>query len=722
MAEDITIKPVHDQLQSEGSNTTFTSLFNFYQPSAKAFLGLNSEGSDSTFTSLLGSNFAYYVTGAITPLTVSACEYINATDEFFMGYGTLLEEDVNITDSMTTSSNGNTIRMMEELFDSSDDTLINFATLSEDVINSTDEFSSFSALTFQELINATDSLITAGNAILSFIDVVNITDDMLTYQSFDGIDQMKIQLVTGFVTNDQIKASIGQLIKVPDSLVVGVIPHTLISVTNASSASNPFSPTIVLGGVIYVSNPSTALPNDYNRTQYTNFVQWDAAQIGQITACDLINFNFSFDYAGGSFSTTSVDPLVAGGEPENLGTQVNIFGFTGTINGFGGSYQRGSIGIKTSGIFGNPKMDQQFTYQQMQSNSVLKILSNQTLLQANPNLWLSAHAAMRGIADIVGVKITYAVPDVPILNFTAQVGMTAMEALSSLAAANGASLRWDGGDNYLVAYPNFSRGVWEVPHWSLVAGAEFEKLKNVTYAGYGSYLVYVPPGFNPGSNQYGGGGSNGAPQVQTLTKIRSLMTDKDPPAIFDLPQDYDKVWIQILIAEGQDTGGSSDVGLSNFVTTDPAQWFEFNVARLGVQYVTRTNVGGATIPQVRIDSHVFPSNTAVKNGNFVMTIGFTRKDFSGLFSQASSYSLSIQNYILGATQNNYRFYPIQRATITSYFFGSIPLPGMLGKVTMCDGKVISGIIESVSFNHPGTVSVTLAQYGVIDFISPLSSL
>lgn len=722
MADNITIKPVHDQLQSEGSNTTFTSLYNFYQPSSKAFLGLNSEGSNSSFTSLLTSKFAYYISGAITPLTTSASEYINATDDFFKGYGTLLEDDVNITDSISTASNGNTIHMFEEDVTVTDSLLSNFATFSQELFNSEDELTSFSALTFQELINATDSFVSAGNSVLSFTDPVNITDALLTYESFDGIDTMRIQIQSGFADKDQIKASITQLIKVPDSIVIGIIPHTLISVTSASSASNPFAPTIVLHGITYVTNPSTQLPNGYNPNQYTNWVQWDAAQIGQITACDLLNFNFSFDYAGGTFSTTSVDSLLSGGKAGNLGSQVNIFGFVGTITGFGGAYQRGGIGIKTSGIFGNAKMNQQFTYQQMQSNGILKILSNQTLLQANPNLWLSAHAAMRGIADIVGIRITYAVPDVPILNFTAQVGMTAMEALSSLAAANGATLRWDGGNNYIVAYPTFTQGVWEVPHWSLVAGAEFEDLKDVTYSGYGSYLVYVPPGFNPGSNQYGGGGSNGAPQVQSVAKIRTAMTDKDPPAIFDLPQDYDKVWIQILVAESQDTGGSNDLGLSNFVTKDPSQWFEFNAARLGVQYVTRANVGGATIPQVRIDSHVFPSNTAVKNGNFVMSVGFTRRDFSGLFSQASSYSLSIQNYILGATQNNYRFYPKQRATISAYFFGSIPLPGMLGKVTMCDGTVIQGTIESVSFNHPGIVTVTLMQYNTIDFITPLSSL
>ncbi len=240
------------------------------------------------------------------------------------------------------------------------------------------------------------------------------------------------------------------------------------------------------------------------------------------------------------------------------------------------------------------------------------------------------------------------------------------------------------------------------------------------------------------------------------------MTSDDPPVIADLPFNYDKVYIQILLPEGASTGGANLVSLNNFMTNDASQWFEFDTAALTGQvgnntgYIFNAYIGETYIPELKIDYKVFPAvNDSVDNGHFV-SLACSTKSLESVFDQSQQ---DIQNKLqnnLSSSFEPFKFIKTYTGTFTCQFFGSIPMPGMWGRAVIPGGgtvrtidavtgdpvitvvpstlevpivrdgvlipanpgdMVVEGVIESVQFSYPGTVTVTVVQYAKINYSS-----
>lgn len=107
-------------------------------------------------------------------------------------------------------------------------------------------------------------------------------------------------------------------------------------------------------------------------------------------------------------------------------------------------------------------------------------------------------------------------------------------------------------------------------------------------------------------------------------KITKAPSAQDPPLIFDLPFDYEKVGIQILVPEGKDLTGANSWGIQNFITDKAQRVFKFNAT--GTPYLFQSLVEGAYIPQLKIDHTLIPDNPSINEGNFVLTVYVSRKE------------------------------------------------------------------------------------------------
>lgn len=104
-----------------------------------------------------------------------------------------------------------------------------------------------------------------------------------------------------------------------------------------------------------------------------------------------------------------------------------------------------------------------------------------------------------------------------------------------------------------------------------------------------------------------------------LAQTSKKLGETDPPLIYDLPSDYDQVYLQILVPEGKDLTGANPSGTQNFVTDKPLRAFKFNE-------VLQTQRGDSIVPQIKIDHTLFPDNESVNEGNFVLSIYCSRKE------------------------------------------------------------------------------------------------
>ena len=510
---------------------------------------------------------------------------------------------------------------------------------------------------------------------------------------------------------------------------INVQEDYLLPITNVTSPSNIFEPTIIVNGSYIVQNPSTDPGGDISNTSL--YVNIKNAGLTGISACDLEGYSFTLDYSGGNFSIISAQQM------GSLGSEIDLYGFKGTITTTGQTISNGQAGFSHRGIFGAPKLNRFFQYIMSANTTMLPLLTNPSFFLSNPNQWQSAASIARAIAAAAGIELQWLVFDTVVSNFRLEDNMTALDALSSMASRAGAQLRWNGNNKYIITYPDQFFGYWSPPSCTLISA---EGLSNENYLDLTTGLYGVNPSPLPQFvNQFQAGERtlptqpNGTkPQVQQVAKVKNKLTSEDPPLVFDLPFDYDTVYIQILVSDTGDTGGSNQVALRNFVTRDADEWFEFDIFGFNNEYVFMTNVGGAYIPQVKVDYRLFPEpNTSVDNNNFVLSLACTRRQ---LPLGDNNSALSEQAAAAAQAQDYYRFMKSYSGTFSCVFFGSIPIPGMWASATIpnvrlsipnslggYDTKVIGditveGIIESVNFSFPGLLTIQVAQYKRLSYV------
>lgn len=570
------------------------------------------------------------------------------------------------------------------------------------------------------------------------------------------------------------------------NVMIPVMQNTLVAVTNATSASNPFAPTLaVRGTVLYQGIGNPAPTNLSNTSVYLNFL---SAGITNLNSCGLFNFGFSLDYNGGSFSITSQAPIAgsyytlipigsynpiipqsgpiivytgsyptsnvvypnilpptyAGASyptnwvPNNLGEALTFFGLKGAIVDSGRVLSNSAKGYVASGQFGNPMLNRQMSLLAYNNPAFNAIFSAPpTVNFPQPQNQMTCNQAAQAIFSTINslpgnsLRLMWAVQDAPYYDAISQAGSTGLEAVASLAQRCGGVLRWDGNNNYIVAYPDIGYGTWSVPNCALLgaAGMQEEYILDLGTGRTGTGLVNIPalPQTNNSQNVLPAAKNKGnSPTVgQFGPKITQKPKATDPPKVYDLPQNFDQVYIQILVGAGADLSGSGPLTASGWVTNDPTVWYPFNVDGQGADiqsgnpaYIFQTNIGGRYIPQCKVDFNVFPSaNANVDRNEFVLSMACSVKDLSGQFAAAQADQTALQRMHQEYNVQNYRFVKTYSGTINCMFFGSIPLPGMIASATSGD-LTVSGIIESVQFQYPGFITVQVARYLRLDLLKP----
>lgn len=717
------IKPIHNDLQNTGSNTTFTSLVSFRQADPQGYTDIQNTGNNTTFTSLKTSGFQYITNGGFSFQT----EPITLLDSGFINYTVYQDEVINLYEG---TNLGHTI--ITEPLNLLDETVVNIKIFAEEVFPMADELAKISI--FEEIFTMLDEGFT--KVTKTFTEVLNLAESTDPFLFFDVVDGSTLEVLATFQADDTTAQEVTIIDQALDSTALCVKPYNLVAVTGASAIENPFEPTIILGGVTYISNPSTEPDPSYVVTPETYYVQWLNAGIGGATACDVYNFNFSLDYSGGSFSITSELPL------GNLGDVITIFGLRGTITEFGREVSHSYVGYRTSGIFGNPNLNKQLQFLVYGNQYFLKLLSSQNLTGAPADSWQTVKAAAYAIAQVAGISLAWTVADAPLTDLFAQASSTGYEALSSLAGMVGGTLRWNGNNHYTVSYPTQSAGTWYVPNNHLIneSGIAYGNILDLEYgvSGTGAIAMQVYDTFDSTQRELPGGtdptqsdgitaqsGGAAVPDIVTIASTSKPFTAEDPPLIKEMPLDTTDLYIQILVTPeafnadlgGANSGSTGQTG-ARYVTTNEDIWYNLgNFSAIGSNpYFIKKSIGGQTKICMRADYTLFPQLSSINNGNFVMSFGVKRQDLSADYLKAQEDAAQAQKNLLARTQDAFRFVKTYDGTINSYFFGSIPLPGMYGGSGLICSNTVEGVIESVTFSSPGVISVQVARYKKINFI------
>ena len=679
------ITPLHGYLQPVASGYTHNLLVSYYQNTSKAFQTLQTISSGYTHNNLRTSSFQY-ITNSISAVTITFDEGSPSADIV----------DVEPIQTVETSPSTDTTELIVT-----------------DVI------------AFDEVSPSIDTLSTI---ILDML-TVGITVQILEDDSFET-DSI---LVINTYENEQFTTNIS------------ILPNNYAAVTIASSISNPFQPTVIVNGSYYVQNNST--DPYYNPPipppplgNVNTYVSIDCSAIAGLPLEDVYSWSLQLSDAGGSFEITSLNA------PGTLGSYIPIFGLQGTITKLGRVNANSAYGYKTSGVFGPPGANKQVIFELPANLNMNNLLPNQTMQQPKSQYWQTYAAAADAIGLAASLSIAWAVPDAPLLDFYPQSGSKTLDALSSLAEGVGGRLRWMGNNQYIVVYPNQSLGSWLIPNCSLInsGGLSYQYLLDLE--------GYTPPFFLPiivwpsylisniqkanvindpgnskiaNTNKLGGGGFTTVQRIGGTSKYinsSSGSTPADPSFIVDLPDDTYNVYVQVVVPAGGDLsilyGCTYDLDPSspNAIALNRETWFNVNGINQGISQRQIMGADGSWKRQLVIDHNFFThGNTSVDNGQFNLNVGVERLSLNGSsFDKAQSEAQAQQNYILSKEQQRYKFVQSYTGSIESVFFGSIPLPGMNTSITV-GGVSVSGIIESVNFSFPGTLSIQVAQYQQLDF-------
>lgn len=514
-----------------------------------------------------------------------------------------------------------------------------------------------------------------------------------------------------------------EAIDLQNQLLTNVLANNLVVVTNASSASNPTQPTLILGGNIVYSNPSTEPPPEFiaNARCYVNF---DCeTSIDGISLADLFDWNLSLNDQGGTWSLSSETDL-----GWSRGSTHQIFGLTGTVTKTGRKKGSAAYAYTYSGIFGNRNLNKSISFIGLENAEYLEQIPGQTLDIPSLDKWktYADFAAMIGAAAGAGVQ--YLLNDISLVDITSFVGQSGISALASIAEQAGGMLRWNGGQAYVLASPIRQFGQFTIPDCCLIQNLEEECQLDLATGIYspGVYIFNQYKRFNPGTfslpttSSNGGGNTvtNPAATNEFLTEdlitVTKKMTQQDPPLFVDLPDDFVSLFIQVVTVT--DGGGQ-------FVTTNPNKQFLLQSGFAG-SHINSNDIGGVLKKQAKIDWSLFPQdNTDVNAGHFYLKLSVVRSNLGGDFDQAKEEEDSGKTKAnLARTQNRYRFIPVCTVGLTTIFSGAMPLPGMNLSGELGDMSIDDYTIESVTFTNPGILNIQAVKWAELDFLAPIDTM
>jgi hypothetical protein len=756
------IKPVHGDLTNLGSTSSHGTVHQFYNLDNKAYQNVTSIGSTSSHSTLKSSGYQYILLPLVSSTLV---ETQVMEDELSTQVTTFLTETFNILDL---ESGGNSFALDTGIILDQVNTFV--STNVSDVFILNDSASGIE-LGIEDQLGFTDFVTTFVST--SVEDYFIVEDEELSANQISITNfSFEIQILTLQSQYDSFRVEIPVYQSSNNGLEVNIQAYTLQGITTISGPAtswspgqptagytpylnppgiplptpqvdysiynftppnpppfipNPFTPTIIIGTSVLSQNVAT-YPAGYVPDTTSHFVQIANAPVGNANWCDLLNFNMTIDYSGGNFSAQSITPIGSGTDfTTNLNQQINVMGLFGAITGFGRSISNSLYGYNTTGIFGSVLLNKSLDLLCGSNQKLLGLLTNNNTVPyqnvnivQNPqdsqafNTFTTYKAAVNAIAQLAGISVGWNYPDFPLVTLSLQEGDTGLSAISSLVGQIGATLRWDGYNSYNVCYPNFFAGLFNVPSASLITaqGMADQYLLDLGTDSFGLGLRAIPTLrlLDPTQNPLVNGSRTSLEAVQKLGSITKLLTSSDPPSQFPLPQDYLSAKIQIIVPVGQATSGQ-------YVTDDPTTWFDLGDASISNPYVKiNTGLASPYAPYIQVDNTLFPNVNPVNNGNFTLNVGCTRNNQGQAYAnakiqrEAQLYNLMLQ------TLNRFTYVKAYEGSISCYFFGAIPLPGMWASATAC-GYTVEGIVESVTFSAPGVLNISVAQYAMVDWVN-----
>ena len=707
------INPVHKDFASLGSSTSFGAGTNPLTNSTRAFQNLRALGNSTSFSAGASSGFQYAGVPAAL-LTKASAEAQPGADTLTIKISKFFTEAQPGVDFLFTGH-----KITSEAQPGGDTLTVKLTKYFTEAQPSADKLAKFGTLV--EASPGADKLVV--NIVKYFVEAQPSTDSEISFYSFDVQSSTKVAVEPAFVVYDSATIDVTATFDSSITANLEIVPNSLAAVTNPSSLSNPFLPTVISGGVTYLTNACTAPPPSYTITPQTYYVQYLNSGIGNTTFCDMTNSNLTIDYLGGNFSISSQNPLgVDGTYQGNLSKQVTAYGLQGTITDWGQAVSSNQFTYVTDGIFGPPLMNKQFTVITSGNSRFLTLINDYSspglqisglveITGSTPGRIISIKGVAQAIAQAAGATLSWLITDGVYTNVFNQTGVTALEALGTLASQMGGQLRWDGGNHYTVAYPNYYTGTWTVPASSLLtaSGISYKYHQDLAYGINGAGVLGIPTNLLFGGTPTIPSTDQTVAQeaIQKVATVTKAFTSSDPALIIDLANDVASAKIQILVPVGQNSGGQ-------YVTDDPTVWYDLGSPGISNPYVKINKVGNAYVNQLVVDYTLFPNLAAINNGNFVMSLGVTKNSLSAQFSTTQA-ELDLQRAELQAKiAANIRFIKTYTGSISCYFFGSLPLPGMWASATYC-GVTVQGIVESVNISGTGIVTINVAQYFRINF-------
>lgn len=703
------IWPVHKNFSSVGSNSTHTSSYNPLASSDRAFQDFKVLGTTSTYTAPGSSGFQYVGGGSPLVVVTKASSEVAPTYDSFnkvVNITKTFNETVVETDFMF---NGK--KFFSE-YEPVADGFVKLVTKNfDDTVVSTDDLAKENPYT--ENTPVADQFFKAITK--SFSEVTVTSDTGMSFPFFDITGSMDVQVGLEMDFTSSMQIDIATTYDITSSMTVVITPTSLAAVTNASSTENPFAPTVISGGVTYVSSPCTALPPGYVVTPDTYYILYLNSGVGNTSFCDMTASNLTLDTQGGTFNISSQNPLGTGSAyTQNLAQTITAYGLLGTITDYGKSISQSENTYVSSGIFGSPNLNKPFTLVTFGGNNYLSFLSNQYGLNAAPpvNSFTTTSQMAQVIAGFCGITISWLVVDAPYHDIFGQSGLTGLDALNTLASQVGATVRWNGGTHYSVAYPDYYSGVWTLPVSTLLNGKfSYSWHEDLGYGVSGSGILGIPTNvyFDQAVKTIPSNAET-SPQenIERICTVTKPFESDDPPIIVDLDNDIISVKIQILVPPGQEGGG-------RYVTENSSIWFDLGSPGISNPYVRVVQVGSASRNQLWVNYNLFPNLAAINNGKFSMNFGIVRRSLAPQYETAQQDAGLALRELQARIAANVRFIKTYTGTFSYTFFGSFPVPGMWASATYC-GETVEGIVQSVNISGSGIVTVEVARFLRINFL------
>lgn len=686
---------------------------------------------------------------------VAFAETVDLSDSLILDFIVPLDEGIDLGDAIDPSvvvSFDETVALSDEVvvpevvvaFEENagvtDETLVNTTVLIDEAVDLSDEGDHAYLLEMDEGVALSDELAT--QVLVSFEETadlqdsfqpsvvvpeevgVGLSEDFTLIVDFDKTDTVRLQIIVDF--------------DITDSVDLEVTAPTIVPVTDAADPLNVLEPTVIINGEYVFQNGGTDPGGDIS--DVLEYIRLSNIVTGVTQICRVYRLSLELDYEGGTFSM-NLDTDIG-----DEGDTLTLLGLPAYITRAGERLSSGQQGYTYRGLIGYPVMNKQLVFQGFSTN-LQKIIPSQRLVISGSDKWTSVRTAFSAIMKTAGLTSTWTVRDFPLTDFTQETGMPVIDALRSLVARAGAVMRFNG-VGYDVVYPDQASFSFMIPRCELIGpdGIGYERIKDVETGVTGTGMQVLPRSLvfdsskEPIPEPLREPPVGTQPTVTRLTNITKFLTRDDAPITFDLPVDYDKVYIQTLCPHFVNGSLPTIVG-TNFCTLDPTVWVELTQY---AGYVNWANIGGVFVPQVLVNWTLFPEeNSDVSGGHFTMALAYTRK---ARVAAADTEAEARERESAGFNQEVFRFVRTYEGSVQSLFYGALAMPGMgLGTVANTEGissitdplclgpdgdpdyptqsqVCVSGIIETVSLNIPGYMNLGIVNFARLGMNTPYRNI